>query len=188
MEIFDLKLKDIKEIQPFPMERYILIKSKKKDYKVLINENENFPNAVSYIKNILGFYKPLDLEKKLEKQKKIYLSKCSNRGSRFKYNNKIYTRKDLYELGLNPISINNAINGNRLYKGQKWERVININGKWVLDKREERRKEHQILCLESNEIKTYKEWANILGVKSNTITKNVSKNYKTKGLTLIRVD
>lgn len=185
--LLNLRLSDIKEIQPFPSEKFVLVKSKKNIFKININGKENFSKAVDYIKGFVGFKNEEEID---NRKKKTYMSRIKSDDDSnilFRTGNKTYSKYELIEMGYNPFSINNAVNKGKTYKGLVWEKLILVNGKWILSKDKNKEREHKIRCVETSEIKTYKEWAEILGVKPNTITKNISKHYKTKGLTFERV-
>ena len=183
-KFYNLKLRDIKEVSPFPYEKYVLIKTNMDSFKTRTKKEEDFLKSYNEICNLLG----RNLENSSNKRRVYKRATINTRKDKIHYRNKstntIYNREQLVELGLNPISLNNSINKQKTYKGIVWEKIIWKDQQWNTYKDNGRC--HRIKCLETSEVKSYKEWAEILNVKANTITKNIKKNYKTKGLTFVR--
>ncbi|MGX6592790.1 hypothetical protein [Cetobacterium ceti] len=182
-KFLNLKLSEVTEIQPFPFSKYIFIKTKtKKNFKINIPNEMEFFESFEKIKNMLGrenTKKPIPKKSKYKNSNKII----------YKSNGKTYNRQDLIEANLNIGSLENAINKQKTYFGNFWEKYIYNNGKWEYQdpKLKPKQKIFLFKCLETNEIKDTSEWTTELKIHRNTLIKNVKNNYKTKGLTFQKV-
>ena len=177
-KFLDLKLSDIKEMQPDPFMSFVLIKTNnsKGDFKINIPSNKNFIEEFDNLKKMVGFEK-----------KKVEVKKKKKRIAYYELNGILYTEERVLARGMNVTSLNNAIRRGRSYYGQNWKKLVLKDGQLEYKSWGKGRELFLFRCRETNEIKDTKTWTRELRIHRNTLTKNVRENYKTRGLTFERI-